>query len=96
MQRPGLDDLLDTIQPGDALVVTALDRLAALSSRIGRFGMEDRILDTAIPLETMYSFDSSEITFKLATAPDIFSAPTEMNALRYSARPRIPTMRVPL
>ena len=27
MQRPGLGDLLDTIQPGDALVVTALERL---------------------------------------------------------------------
>ena len=27
MQRPGLNDLLDTIQRGDALVVTALERL---------------------------------------------------------------------
>ena len=28
MQRPCLDDLLDAIQPGDALVATALDRLS--------------------------------------------------------------------
>ena len=27
MQRPCLDDLLDAIKPGDALVATALDRL---------------------------------------------------------------------
>ena len=29
MQRPCLDDLLDAIQPGDALVATALGRLAS-------------------------------------------------------------------
>ncbi len=27
MQRPGLNDLLEVIRPGDVLVVTALDRL---------------------------------------------------------------------
>ena len=31
MQRPCLDDLLVAIDPGDALVATALDRLARVS-----------------------------------------------------------------
>ena len=43
----------------------AIRRLAALPSSIGRFGTEDRILDTAIALETMYGLDSPEITYKL-------------------------------
>ena len=50
----------------------AMRRLAALSSRGGRFGTGDRILDTAIALETTYSLDSSEITFKLATRAGFF------------------------
>ncbi len=45
----------------------AIRRLGGLPSRIGRFGTEDRILDTAIALETMYSLDDPEITYKLKT-----------------------------
>ena len=50
----------------------AIRRLAALSSRIGRLGTEDRILDTAIALETMYGVDGSEITYKLKTRAGYF------------------------
>ena len=50
----------------------AIRRLAALPSRIGRFGTEDRILDTAIALETMYGLDSPEITYKLETREGYF------------------------
>ena len=50
----------------------AIRRLAALSSRSGRFGTEDRILDAAIALETMYSVDAPEITYKLATRAGYF------------------------
>ncbi len=45
----------------------AIRRLGGLPSRVGRFGTEDRILDTAIALETMYSLDAPEITYKLET-----------------------------
>ena len=45
----------------------AIRRLAALPSREGRFGTEDRLLDTAIALEAMYSLDAPEITYKLGT-----------------------------
>ena len=45
----------------------AIRRLGGLPSRIGRFGTEGRVLDTAIALETMYSLDASEITYKLET-----------------------------
>ena len=45
----------------------AIRRLAALPSRAGRFGTEDQLLDTAIALETMYSLDAPEITYKLGT-----------------------------
>ena len=45
----------------------AIRRLAALPSRVGRFSTEDRLLDTAIALETMYSLDAPEITYKLGT-----------------------------
>ena len=45
----------------------AIRRLAALPSRAGRFGAEDQLLDTAIALETMYSLDAPEITYKLGT-----------------------------
>ena len=45
----------------------AIRRLATLPSRAGRFGTEDRLLDTAISLETMYSLDAPEITYKLGT-----------------------------
>ena len=45
----------------------AIRRLGGLPSRVGRFGTEDRILDTAIALETMYSLDAPEITYKLKT-----------------------------
>ena len=45
----------------------AIRRLGGLPSRVGRFGTEDRILDTAIALETMYSLDPPEITYKLKT-----------------------------
>ena len=43
----------------------AIRRLAALPSREGRFGTEDRLLDTAIALEAVYSLDAPEITYKL-------------------------------
>ena len=42
-------------------------RLAILPSRAGRFVTEDRLLDTAIALETMYNLDAPEITYKLGT-----------------------------
>ncbi len=45
----------------------AIRRLATLPFRHRKFVTEDRILDTAIALETMYSLDAPEITFKLAT-----------------------------
>ena len=45
----------------------AMRRLAGLPSRAGRFGTEDRLLDTAIALEAMYNLDSPEITYKLQT-----------------------------
>ena len=50
----------------------AIRRLAALPSRIGRLGTEDRILDTAIALEIMYGVDKSEITYKLKTRAGYF------------------------
>ncbi len=45
----------------------AVRRLADSRSRIGRFGTEDRMLDTAIALESMYELSSSEISYRLAT-----------------------------
>ena len=55
MQRPGLNDLLDTVQPGDALVVTALDRLGRdtlglleLISRLASMGVELKVLDMPV------------------------------------------------
>lgn len=45
----------------------AIRRLADSRSRIGRFGREDCILDTAIALESMYGLSSSEISYRLAT-----------------------------
>ena len=45
----------------------AMRRLAGLPSRAGRFDTEDRLLDTAIALETMYNLDAPEITYKLQT-----------------------------
>ena len=55
MQRPGLNDLLDTIQSGDALVVTALDRLGRdtlglleLISRLASMGVELKVLDMPV------------------------------------------------
>ena len=45
----------------------AIRRLAALPSRAGRFVTEDRLLDTAVALETMYSLDAPEVTYKLGT-----------------------------
>ena len=50
----------------------ALRRLAVLPSRTGRFGVEDRILDAAIALESMYSLDAPEITYKLGTRAGYF------------------------
>ncbi len=52
----------------------AIHRLATLASRIGRFGLEDRILDAAIALETMYGRDlePGEITYKLRTRAAFF------------------------
>ena len=49
------------------LLGLAIRRLAALPSRAGRFGTEDRLLDSAIALETMYNLDAPEITYKLQT-----------------------------
>ena len=54
-------------QDGRDSLELAIRRLATLPSRDGSFVMEDRILDTAIALETMYSLDSPEITYKLKT-----------------------------
>lgn len=50
----------------------AIRRLAASRSRVGRFGTEDRILDTAIALETMYDLRGSEITYKWETRAAYF------------------------
>ena len=67
------DLLLETIRgwrgyQGDrARIELAIRRLAGLPSRAGRFDTEDRLLDTAIALETMYNLDSPEITYKLQT-----------------------------
>ena len=62
-----------TLYRGDRdRLAIAMRRLAALSSKGGRFGTEDRILDTAITLETTCSLDSSEITFELATHAGFF------------------------
>jgi len=49
------------------LLGLAIRRLAALPSRAGRFGTEDRLLDSAIALEIMYNLDAPEITYKLQT-----------------------------
>ena len=55
MQRPGLNELLDAIQAGDALVVTALDRLGRdtlglleLISRLASMGVELKVLDMPV------------------------------------------------
>ena len=55
MQRPGLNGLLDAIQPGDVLVATALDRLGRdtlglleLISRLAGMGVELRVLDLPV------------------------------------------------
>ena len=45
----------------------AVRRLAGWPSRDGRFVAEDRLLDTAIALETMYNLDAPAITYKLQT-----------------------------
>ena len=59
--------------PGDRkLLGLAIRRLATSRSRAGGFGTEDRILDTAIALETMYDLDGSEITYKLETRAGYF------------------------
>ena len=50
----------------------AIWRLAASNSRIGRFGTEDRIIDTAIALEILYGLDGTEITHKLKTRAAFF------------------------
>ena len=56
-----------TYQGDRELLGLAIRRLAALPSRAGRFGTEDRLLDCAIALETMYNLDAPEITYKLQT-----------------------------
>ena len=49
-------------------VSLAIHRFAASFSRSGgRFGTEDRVLDTAIALEIMYGLDGSGLTDKLST-----------------------------
>ena len=57
MQRPGLDDLLDAIQLGDALVATALDRLGRdtlglleLINRLATMSVDLKVLD--MPVDT--------------------------------------------
>ncbi len=56
------------------MIDRAVHRLAAVASRIGRFGLEDRILDAAIALETMYgrNLGHVEITYKLRTRASFF------------------------
>ena len=55
MRRPGLDDLLVAIQPGDALVATALDRLEIdtlgllkLINRLATMGVDLQVLDMPV------------------------------------------------
>ena len=62
-----------TYQGDRELLGLAIRRLAALPSRAGRFGTEDRLLDTAIALETMYNLDAPEITYKLQTRGRVLS-----------------------
>ena len=50
----------------------AIRRLATSFSRTGRYGTEDRVLDSAIALEIMYDLDNPEITYKLATRAGSF------------------------
>ena len=45
----------------------AIRRLASSLSRIGRFGLQDSILDVSIALEIMYQLESTELNYKLAT-----------------------------
>ena len=53
---------------GRRKVNLAIHRLGASFSRPGgQFGMEDRVLDTAIALEIMYGLDGSGLTNKLST-----------------------------
>ena len=54
-QRSGLNDLLNAVQPGDTLVVTALDRLGRdtlglleLISRLATMGVELKVLDMPV------------------------------------------------
>ena len=55
MQRPGLNDLLEVIRPGDVLVVTALDRLGRdtlglleLINRLATMGVDLKVLDMPV------------------------------------------------
>ena len=50
----------------DALTLAAW-RLSGSFTRIGRWQLQDRILDYAIALEILYRLDSSELTYKLGT-----------------------------
>ena len=74
----------------------AIRRLATLPSRAGRSEAEDRLLDTAIALETMYGLDAPEITYKLGTRARCILGPTGRNTLRYSEGLRISIVRAPL
>ena len=54
-QRPGLNDLLNVVQAGDVLMVTALDRLGCdtlglleLVNRLATMGVELRVLDMLV------------------------------------------------
>ena len=42
-------------------------RLSGSFARVGRWHLQDRILDYAIALEILYRLDSSELTYKLGT-----------------------------
>ena len=54
------------------VIKLAIRRLASSISRINPFGIEDRILDTAIALEAMYNLQGSELTYKLSTRAAYF------------------------
>ena len=61
MQRPGLNGLLEVIRAGDALVVTALDRLERdtlglleLINRLATMGVDLKVLD--MPVDAQLDF----------------------------------------
>ena len=62
MQRPGLDGLLNALQSGDALVVTALDQLGRdtlglleLINRLATMGVDLKVLDMPVEAQDVAS-----------------------------------------